>query len=256
MCATSRVRDDRVGLCARRRGGRPNVRHGHRCGRLVLCASKLRASSRHSVGRPAQRLKIAVEPAKGVTALRHGRNHRGLRSCFQKERPTDVIRDSGAGKRLEDARQRAVRAAASSIYVAGSPLKWVCVREAMHALRQLFSTAANSDESTRHREPTDEEQTVGSIVAIVFSIITVTVVLGVIFGPMVSPYDWWYAEPTRTYVEVLPGQRLHGDRVEMPTLRLNVSRPAKDASPELSDGRNADSQRRDGGGPTTRTAAV
>ena len=73
----------------------------------------------------------------------------------------------------------------------------------MHALRQLVSAAANINRPASQHEPADDASTVASIVAMVFGVIVVTVVLGVIFGPMVSP--WWYAKPTRGYVQVMQG---------------------------------------------------
>lgn len=110
----------------------------------------------------------------------------------------------------------------------------------MHALRQLVSAAANINRPASQHEPADDASTVASIVAMVFGVIVVTVVLGVIFGPMVSP--WWYAKPTRGYVQVMQvvrGQRLQAGDDERPTLPLKVPASAEDAAPGPSDGRDA-----------------
>ena len=98
-------------------------------------------------------------------------------------------------------------------------------------MRRLLSAGASDNDPSSHHEPTEEEQTVGSIVAVVFSIITVFLVLAVVFGPMMSPYDWWYTDTTDVstrYVRVLqvvPGRPLKGAMVEMPTLPLYVPPP-------------------------------
>ena len=97
----------------------------------------------------------------------------------------------------------------------------------MHAMRLLFTGSASDDDPSYHQEPTEEEQAVGSIVAIVFSLITVFLVLTVIFGPMLSPYDWWYGQPEAGYVKVvqlIPG-KLHGSKAEIPPLSLRVPPP-------------------------------
>lgn len=100
----------------------------------------------------------------------------------------------------------------------------------MHVMRLLFTRSASDNDASSHQEPTENEKTVGSIVAVVFSIITVFLVLAVIFGPILSPLDWWCNQPQTGYVkvvQVIPG-KLQGIKPELPPLSLRVPPPDQD----------------------------
>lgn len=100
----------------------------------------------------------------------------------------------------------------------------------MHAIRLLSTRSASDNDPSSHREPTEEEQTVGSIVATVFGFIAVCLVLAVMFGPVLSPYDWRYGQLGAGYVvvETTP-HKLKGSKTELPSLApLRVPPPEED----------------------------